>query len=164
MNASSLAHRRAAAVDQGRVASAAWNIPLDHCITLEPSEIYLLAPIASQLPYTGRFRTFAGFVQRLLDVMWRTIGNMGYLYAAMEDQRFHGVPVTVIEPTEQWSGFGPLAIFHAHPRKNENLIAAGYRDAKRALAVRRRRETRVRPVHRATVHAIATPPADGAGP
>ena len=100
MNASSLAHRRAAAVDQGRVASAAWNIPLDHCITLEPSEIYLLAPIASQLPYTGRFRTFAGFVQRLLDVMWRTIGNMGYLYAVMDDQRFHGVPVTVIEPTQ----------------------------------------------------------------
>ncbi|TMA50865.1 MAG: hypothetical protein E6J75_19400 [Deltaproteobacteria bacterium] len=77
----------------------AWNIPLDHCLTLDPSEIYLLAPIASQLPYVGRFRTFVGFVQRLLDVMWRTIGNMGYLYAAMEDQRFHGVPVTAIEPT-----------------------------------------------------------------
>src|SRR5437773_1274896 len=127
----------------------AWNIPLDHCLTLEPSEIYLLAPIASQLPYTGRFRTFAGFVQRLLDVMWRTIGNMGYLYAAMEDQRFHGVPVTVIEPTEQWSGFGPLAVFHAHPRKNQNLMAAGYRDAKRALAARRRRDARARPVRRA---------------
>ncbi|TMA46650.1 MAG: hypothetical protein E6J83_06070 [Deltaproteobacteria bacterium] len=145
----------------------AWNIPLDHCLALDPSEIYLLAPIASQLPYVGRFRTFAGFVQRLLDVMWRTIGNMGYLYAAMEDQRFHGVPVTVIEPTEQWSGFGPLAVFHAHPRKNQNLMAAGYRDAKRALAARRRRESRmrpVRPVERVSPEAAAAPPGDGARP
>jgi len=144
----------------------AWNIPLDHCLTLDPSEIYLLAPIASQLPYVGRFRMFAGFVQRLLDVMWRTIGNMGYLYAAMEDQRFHGVPVTVIEPTEQWSGFGPLAVFHAYPRKNQNLIAAGYRDAKRALAVRRRREARMRPARpaeRVPSEAVGAPPGDGAG-
>ena len=118
----------------------AWNIPLDHCLTLDPSEIYLLAPIASQLPYQSRFRTFAGFSQRFLDVMWRTIGNAGYLYARMDEGRFHGVPVTVVEPGEQWSGFGPLAIFHAYPRKNRNLMAAGYRDAKRALALRERLE------------------------
>jgi len=47
----------------------------------------------------------------------------------MEGGRFHGVPVTVIEPGEQWSGFGPLAIFNAYPRKNRNLMRAGYRDA-----------------------------------
>jgi hypothetical protein len=70
--------------------------------------------------------------------MWRTIGNMGYLYALMEDDKFHGVPVTVIEPTEQWSGFGPLAVFQAHPTKNRTLMAHGYRDAKRVLAERRR--------------------------
>ena len=45
--------------------------------------------------------------------MWRTIGNAGHLYARTEGGRFHGVPVTVIEPGEQWSGFGPLAIFNA---------------------------------------------------
>jgi len=116
----------------------AWNIPLDRAIDLGATEIYLLAPIASQLPYCGRFRTFAGFLQRFLDVMWRTVGNAGYLYARMEDGRFHNVPVTVIEPGEQYSGFGPLTVFHAHPRKNRNLMAAGYRDAKRAIAARRR--------------------------
>jgi predicted acylesterase/phospholipase RssA len=116
----------------------AWNIPLDRAIDLGATEIYLLAPIASQLPYQARFRTFFGFVQRFLDVMWRTIGNMGYLYAPIQDGRFHRVPVTVIEPGEQWSGFGPLAVFHAYPRKNRNLMAAGYRDAKRALANRKR--------------------------
>jgi predicted acylesterase/phospholipase RssA len=118
----------------------AWNVPLDRAIDLGATEIYLLAPIASQLPYHGRFRTFAGFVQRFVDVMWRTIGNAGYLYARMQDGCFHGVPVTVIEPGEEHSGFGPLAVFNAYPRKNRNLIAAGYRDAKRAVAVRRRVE------------------------
>ena len=70
--------------------------------------------------------------------MWRTIGNMGYLYALMDEGKFHGVPVTVIEPTEQWSGFGPLAVFQAYPRKNQTLMAHGYRDAKRVLAEQRR--------------------------
>lgn len=127
----------------------AWNIPLDRAIDLGATEIYLLAPIASQLPYRARFRTFPGYLQRLLDVMWRTIGNMGYLYARMEEGRFHGVPVTVIEPGEQWSGFGPLAVFSAYPRKNRNLMAAGYRDAKRALALRRRLQAEGKAARRA---------------
>ncbi len=131
-----LSRGRAEMVDGG----FAWNVPLDRAIDLGATEIYLLAPIASQLPYQSRFRTFAGFSQRFLDVMWRTIGNAGYLYARMDEGRFHGVPVTVVEPGEQWSGFGPLAIFHAYPRKNRNLMAAGYRDAKRALALRERLE------------------------
>jgi predicted acylesterase/phospholipase RssA len=116
----------------------AWNIPLDRAIDLGATEIYLLAPIASELPYRARFRTFAGFIQRFIDVMWRTIGNMGYLYAPIQNGYFHGVPVTVIEPGEQWSGFGPLAVFNAYPRKNRNLMSAGYRDAKRAVAARKR--------------------------
>jgi hypothetical protein len=127
----------------------AWNIPLDRAIDLGATEIYLLAPIASQLPYRGRFRTFAGFLQRFGDVMWRTIGNMGYLYARMEAGRFHGVPVVVIEPGEQWSGFGPLTVFNAYPRKNRNLVAAGYRDAKRALALHARLEAERRAARRA---------------
>src|SRR3989475_5753049 len=127
----------------------AWNIPLDRAIDLGATEIYLLAPIASQLPYRPRFRTFFGFVQRFIDVMWRTIGNMGYLYARMDEGRFHGVPVTIVEPDEQWSGFGPLAVFNAYPRKNRNLMAAGYRDAKRALALRKRVDAEKRAARRA---------------
>jgi len=127
----------------------AWNIPLDRAIDLGATEIYLLAPIASQLPYAGRFRTFPGFLQRFVDVMWRTIGNMGYLYARMEEGRFHGVPVVVIEPGEQWSGFGALAVFNAYPRKNRNLMAAGYRDAKRALVVHARLEAERKAAKRA---------------
>ena len=122
----------------------AWNIPLEHALGLGATEIYLLAPIASQLPYQGHFGSIVDFVQRFVDVMWRTIGNMGYLYARMEDGHYDGVPVTVIEPGEQFSGFGPLHVFHAHPRKNRALMEAGYRDAKRVMAARRRLEARAR--------------------
>jgi predicted acylesterase/phospholipase RssA len=114
----------------------AWNVPLERAVELGATEIYLLAPIASQLPYRGRFSSMLDYAQRLMDVMWRTIGNAGWLYALMDNGRFHGVPVTIIEPTEEWSGFGPLAVFQAHPRKNRMLMAHGYRDAKRVLAGR----------------------------
>jgi predicted acylesterase/phospholipase RssA len=117
----------------------AWNIPLERAVALDATEIYLLAPIASQLPYKSRFGTFLDFVQRFLDVMWRTIGNMGHLNALIIDGRFHGIPVTIIEPGEEWSGFGPLAVFQAYPEKNQSLMAAGYHDAKKAIARQRRR-------------------------
>jgi NTE family protein len=118
----------------------AWNIPLDRALDLGATEIYLLAPIPSELPYQRSFPTSLAFMQRFVDVMWRTIGNMGYIYAPMTEGRFHGVPVLVVEPGEQWSGFGPMAIFNAYPKKNKSLMSAGYRDAKRAVAIRRRQE------------------------
>jgi hypothetical protein len=120
----------------------AWNVPLDYALSLKPSEIYVLAPIASGLPYKAHFGSFYDFASRVADVMWRTIGNMGYIYAPIEDGKVNGVPITVIEPGEEWSGFGPLAVFQAYPRKSRNLMEAGYRDAKRALAERRRSEKR----------------------
>ncbi len=117
----------------------AWNVPLDHALTLKPTEIYILAPIASELPYATRLGSMLQLVRRFVDVMWRTVGNMGYLYAHMENGMFHGVPVTIIEPTEQWSGFSTLGVFHAYPAKSRRLMEAGYRDAKRALARQARR-------------------------
>src|SRR5712691_5890744 len=67
----------------------AWNVPLERAIALGATEIYLLAPIASQLPYKSHFTSLLDFARRFVDVMWRTIGNMGYLYAFMEDGCFH---------------------------------------------------------------------------
>jgi hypothetical protein len=58
----------------------------------------------------------------------------------MENGRLHDVPVTVIEPGEQYSGFGPLHVFNAYPQKNRALMEAGYRDAKRVMAARKRVE------------------------
>lgn len=117
----------------------AWNIPLEYALDLGATEIYILAPIASQLPFKAHIRSMLDLTARFVDVMWRTVGNMGYLYAHMDDGRFHGVPVTVIEPGEEFSGFGLLDVVHAHPSKTRRLIAAGHRDAKRIWAHRRRR-------------------------
>jgi hypothetical protein len=63
----------------------------------------------------------------------------------------------VIEPGEQWSGFGPLTVFQAYPQKSRNLMEAGYRDAKRALAVRRRASERAK-------RSAAAVPADAVHP
>src|SRR5262249_27451351 len=63
----------------------AWNVPLDYALKLEPSEVYVLAPIASALPYQRSFRSFVDLAGRVADVLWRTIGNMGYIYAPIVD-------------------------------------------------------------------------------
>lgn len=124
----------------------AWNIPLEYAVEMQATEIYILAPIPSQLPYAGGVTSFVNLVGRFIDVMWRTVGNMGYLYARMDNGCFHGVPVTIIEPGEEFSGFSILDVFNAYPSKNERLMAAGYRDAKRVFAHHGR--SRVRPMTR----------------
>jgi predicted acylesterase/phospholipase RssA len=111
----------------------AWNIPLEHALECGATEIYVLAPIASQLPYKTAFSNIIDYTTRLFDVLWRTIGNMGHLYARIVDGKFHGVPVTVIEPGEELSGFNILGLFNNTPRRASKLIAAGYRDAKRTM-------------------------------
>jgi len=111
----------------------AWNIPLEHALKCGATEIYILAPIASQLPYKSRFGGLIDYVGRMIDVLWRTLGNMGHLYARIEDGKFHGVPVTIIEPSEELSGFSVFSILNSYPGKARRMIAAGYRDAKRAL-------------------------------
>jgi len=111
----------------------AWNIPLEHALECGATEIYVLAPIASQLPYKTGFSSIIDYTTRLFDVLWRTIGNMGHLYARIIDGKFHGVPVTVIEPGEELSGFNILGLFNNTPRRASKLIATGYRDAKRIM-------------------------------
>jgi hypothetical protein len=65
-------------------------------------------------------------------VHWRTIGNMATSTHRSRTARCTA-SITVIEPAS--SGVGSVrSPLHAHPRKSEQLMAAGYRDAKRALA------------------------------
>jgi NTE family protein len=120
----------------------AWNIPLEHALECGATEIYVLAPIASQLPYKAHIPNMFSYVTRLIDVLWRTIGNMGHLYARIVDGKFHGVPVTVIEPGEELSGFNILGLFNNTPSRAKKLIAAGYRDAKRTCERPSRSEAR----------------------
>ncbi|HZR80267.1 MAG TPA: patatin-like phospholipase family protein [Candidatus Binatia bacterium] len=141
----------------------AWNVPLDYALGLQPTEVYILAPITSELPYKRTFTSFVDFTSRVADVLWRTIGNMGYIYAPISEGKVGETPVTVIEPGEQWSGANPFMIFNAYPRKSQNLMEAGYRDAKRALAVRRRARERSAGTREEAQAARAAGGARGAG-
>ena len=111
----------------------AWNIPLEHALECDATEIYILAPISSRLPYKHEFGRILDYFGRMIDVLWRTLGNMGHLYARIENGKFHGVPVTIIEPAEDLSGFSIFNLFNSYPEKARRMIQTGYRDAKRAL-------------------------------
>jgi len=111
-----------------------WNTPLEHAFELGATEIYILAVIPNRLPYKKKFGTVLDLGSRFFDVMWRTIGNMGHVYARIEEGKHQGTPVVVIEPGEEWATGSPFDMFNAYPRKTRRLSDAGYRDAKRTLA------------------------------
>lgn len=117
----------------------AWNVPLLQAVEMGATEIYVLAVIAPRLPFKRSFSSFADYLARLADVMWRTLGNVGFVTTRIEkDGTYRGVPVTVIHPTEEHAGFSALNLMRSSPRRNRTLITAGYRDAKRELARRAR--------------------------
>jgi predicted acylesterase/phospholipase RssA len=117
----------------------AWNVPLLQAVEMEATEIVVLAVVPTALPFKRSFRGMRDYVTRLSDVMWRTLGNVGYLTTRIDpDGTYRGVPVTVIHPTEQLAGFSLPAIFTTTRARSRRLITAGYRDAKRELTRRRR--------------------------
>ena len=76
------------------------------CIEMGATEIYLLSVVATSLPYQGHFRSFSQYMTRVSDVLWRTLANVGYVTTRIDDDgTYRGVPVTVLKPTEQHSGF-----------------------------------------------------------
>lgn len=117
----------------------AWNVPLLQAVEMGATEIYVLAVVAPELPFKRSFRGLPEYGMRLGDVMWRTLANVGFLTTRIEpDGTYRGVPVTVIHPTEELSGFHLRSLLSSSPARNRRLITAGYRDAKRELARRRR--------------------------
>jgi NTE family protein len=117
----------------------AWNVPILQAVEMGATEIYVLAVVATELPYQRRFAGFPQYLMRLADVMWRTLGNVGYVTTRFDaDGTYRGVPVTVIQPTEQHAGFQIGTLLSSNPARSRRLITAGYRDAKRALTTRNR--------------------------
>jgi NTE family protein len=117
----------------------AWNVPILQAVEMGATEIYVLAVVATELPYQRRFRGFPDYAARLADVMWRTLANVGFVTTRIDaDGRYRGVPVTVIQPTEQHAGFRLWDLLSSNPARARRLATAGYRDAKRALSLRER--------------------------
>lgn len=130
-----VAHRGEYYVDGG----FAWNVPILQAVEMGATEIYVLAVVATDLPYQRRFSGFPQYLMRLADVMWRTLGNVGYVTTRIDpDGTYRGIPVTVIQPTEQHAGFQIGTLLSSSPARSRRLITAGYRDAKRVLTARER--------------------------
>jgi NTE family protein len=124
----------------------AWNVPILQAVEMGATEIYVLAVVATELPYQRSFRGFPDYAARLADVLWRTLANVGFVTTRIEaDGTYRGVPVTVIQPTEQHAGFRLWDLLSSNPARAQRLVTAGYRDAKRVLETRRRSRAATRP-------------------
>jgi predicted acylesterase/phospholipase RssA len=123
----------------------AWNVPLLQAVEMGATEIWVLALITSALPYRRTFKGLTDYFGRLLDVLWTVLGNAGYSTTRIEpDGTYRGVPVTVIEPSEAYSGLDLMRLLSSTPARSRRLITAGYADAKRELARRARLRERDR--------------------
>lgn len=117
----------------------AWNVPLLQAVEMGATEIYVLTVVSTSLPFRRGFRGFPDYLARVTDVLWRTLGNVGFVTTRIEaDGTYRGVPVTVLNSTEELAGFNLVSLLSTSPRRSRRLITAGYRDAKREFARRER--------------------------
>jgi predicted acylesterase/phospholipase RssA len=110
-----------------------WNVPFEYAEDWGAEEIYILSVVPSELPRANSLRFLPQVALRMYDVFWRTFGNSSHLEKRLEGGRYHGIKVTVIEPSPETGMFDPLAMLNAHPGKSKKLLWQGYRDTERIL-------------------------------
>ena len=121
-----------------------WNVPFEYAEEWGVEDVYILSVIPSELPRADSLRFVPQVAQRMYDVFWRTFGNSSYLEKKLEDGRYHGVNVTILEPSPKTGMFDPIGMLHAHPTKSKRFLLEGYRDTDRALRSREPRSGRVK--------------------
>ena len=121
-----------------------WNVPFEYAEDWGADDVYILSVIPSELPRAESLRFVPQVAQRMYDVFWRTFGNSSYLEKRFEEGRYHGIRVTILEPSPQTGMFDPIGMLHAHPAKSKRFLLEGYRDADRALRSREPRSGRVK--------------------
>jgi NTE family protein len=135
-------HRGELYVDGG----FAWNVPLLQAVEMGATEIYVLSVVATSLPFVKSLPRLPAYAGRVADVLFRMIGNAGFVTTRIDaDGTYRGVPVTVLNPTEELSGFNPLALLSTSPARTRRLMTMGYRDTKRELARQQRTSARPTP-------------------
>jgi len=110
-----------------------WNVPFEYAEQSGATDIYILSVVPSELPRADSLRFVPQVAARMYDVFWRTFGNSSHLEKRLEDGKYHGMNVTVLEPSPETGMFDPLAMLNAHPGKSKKLLWEGYRDTERAL-------------------------------
>jgi predicted acylesterase/phospholipase RssA len=121
-----------------------WNVPFEYAEEWGADDVYVLSVIPSELPRAESLRFIPQVAQRMYDVFWRTFGNSSYLEKRLEDGRYHGIRVTILEPTPQTGMFDPIGMLNANPTKSKRFLLEGYRDTDRALRSREPRTGRVK--------------------
>jgi NTE family protein len=121
-----------------------WNVPFEHAEESGATDVYILSVIPSELPRADSLRFVPQVAQRMYDVFWRTFGNSSYLEKRLEEGRYHGIRVTVLEPSPTTGMFDPIGMLNAHPSKSKRFLLEGYRDTDRALRSREPRTGRVK--------------------
>jgi NTE family protein len=111
-----------------------WNVPFEYAERWGATDIYILSVVPSELPRADSLRFVPQVAARMYDVFWRTFGNSSHLEKQLDDGgRYHGINVTVLEPSPETGMFDPLAMLNAHPGKSKKLLWQGYRDTERML-------------------------------
>jgi predicted acylesterase/phospholipase RssA len=121
-----------------------WNVPFEYAEEWGADRVYILSVIPSELPRADSLRFVPQVAQRMYDVFWRTFGNSSYLEKRLEDGRYHGIEVTILEPSPETGMFDPIGMLNAHPGKSKRFLLEGYRDTDRALRSREPRSGRVK--------------------
>lgn len=110
-----------------------WNVPFEYAEQWGATDIYILSVVPSELPRADSLRFVPQVALRMYDVFWRTVGNSSSLEKKLENGQYHGINVTVLEPSPETGMFDPLAMLNAHPGKSKRLLWEGYRDTERVL-------------------------------
>src|SRR3954451_4414547 len=121
-----------------------WNVPFEHAEDWGATDIYVLSVVPSKLPRADSLRFIPQVAMRMYDIFWRTVGNNSILEKKLEDGRYHGINVSVIEPSPETGMFDPLGMLNAYPAKSRKLLWQGYRDTEKVLQEGARRDGRVK--------------------
>ncbi|GAC1322012.1 MAG: hypothetical protein NVSMB25_16570 [Thermoleophilaceae bacterium] len=110
-----------------------WNVPFEYAEEWGATDIYILSVVPSALPRAESLRFIPQVAMRMYDIFWRTIGNSSYLEKRFDGGKYHGINVTVLEPTAETGMFDPIGMLNAHPGKSQRLLWQGYRDTEHVL-------------------------------
>src|ERR671920_1208181 len=108
-----------------------WNVPFEYAEEWGATDIYVLSVVPSKLPRANSLRLVPQVAMRMYDIFWRTIGNTSMLEKKLEDGKYHGINVTVLEPSPETGMFDPLGMINAYPAKSRKLLWDGYRDTEK---------------------------------
>jgi NTE family protein len=122
-----------------------WNVPFEYAEDWGATDIYVLSVVPSKLARADSLRFIPQVAMRMYDIFWRTVGNSSVLEKKLDENgRYHGIDVTILEPSPETGMFDPLGMLNAHPGKSRKLLWQGYRDTEKALRGEKPRTGRVK--------------------